>query len=217
MKVKHVWAKGLLATVALVVCGGLIGCDWTTNTDSFNTSSEASQINFSGVYHGNLSGGRAVQFTSGGPIIRLVINQGGNTVTVTDNNGSKYRGTISGVSLVNVVSGGDISAGGQFARGQISFRGHDNIAAREIEFTGTIHVVAVQDIKGNTSTSSSSSSTTNGVDTTTSPTTTSEYALGEQNTQYRLEGTWIENPGKVSAVDAIAAGSAGVISVSDNS
>ena len=46
---KKIWAWSLVAglTASLVV---LLGCEWTTNADGFNTSQGAgAQINFSGV------------------------------------------------------------------------------------------------------------------------------------------------------------------------
>lgn len=49
-------------------------------------------------------------------------------------------------------------------------------------------------------------------------TTTQEYTykITEANTQYRLEGTWMEEGGNVSAFDAISAGSYGSITVTES-
>lgn len=49
-------------------------------------------------------------------------------------------------------------------------------------------------------------------------TTTQEYTykITEANTQYRLEGTWMEAGGRVSAFDAISAGSYGSITVTES-
>jgi len=145
------------------------GCEWTGGggTDSFNTSKGAGiQANVSGVYEGHLSGGKAVSPTSAGNITRLVISQTGNSVEIVDNQGSKYHGTVGSPGLVAEPDDtGKYPAGAEIMQSQIEFSGHDNVSARSIEFVGIIHIVAVNDIKGtsttDTKTDSSGSGSTN--------------------------------------------------------
>lgn len=285
MKLREI--KGIVTLCALL--GGfalIVGCDWTSGGDSWNTSGGAGSINFSGVYNGNLSGGRAVERTTGGPVTRLVLSQQGNALEVTDNNGSTYRGTIGASARVTTAevtfeggSGpvGDASdnaipilpEGLQFGQAQVSFSGNDNVAAKTIEFAGSIYAVAVTKIRGETTTDASGRETeaeitytqeitrnelsgsrtevtitiigfdlmgnevfrsvetfieepdgritnrrTEVTDRRTSSSSSeriASFTLNPGNVQYRMEGTWIEQGGTVAGVDALAAGSAGVI------
>ena len=258
----------LLAS-SLVVAMLFTGCDWSTNDAGFNTSQGAGvSINFSGYYQAT-EGGRIVKNTSAGNITSLTIQQAGDTVEVHDNQGSTYRGNIGSPGSVSTKVGGSYPSGAQLAQAQISFSGHDNVSAKDITFAGTIHAVAVTDIKGTTETDTSTSShtgsetvttnitvgstgqaivttiTTTEYDadgnetykrvstTTTTPdgtvvshnvtetgsrtdtstdTATTTYTITEANTQYRLQGTWIEAGGGASEVDALSAGNSGTIS-----
>ncbi len=274
MKRKRKWLSEISISLLLIALIAVVGCDWTTGGSGF--SSARIDVNFSGTYNGNLAGGRAVENTSGGPIVRLVLSQQGNAIEVLDNNGSIYRGRIGSVSVVTVpsdderrgadgeITGGGFEAGTQLAQAQVHWSGQDNIAAREIEFTGNISVVAVTDIRGQIDSQSVTSETVtervetqvseDGETTTTTITTTSqrpgspvaseevttivtdnqtgdelsrttttndqstvvrvsEYILSPQNTQYHLQGTWVEAGGVVANVSALAAGSAGRIGV----
>ncbi len=47
---------------------------------------------------------------------------------------------------------------------------------------------------------------------TSTKTATTTYMITEANTQYRLQGTWVEEAGKVSEVDGISPGNSGMIS-----
>lgn len=295
--------KIAICSVLGLLCGGAVlfisGCDWGSGGETgFNTSQGAGiSVNFSGVYYGNLDGGGAVSETTGGHITRFVIHHSGNSIEVTDNNGSTYSGSIGSPGAVSSASGGQYPSGAEMVQSQISFSGHDNVAAKWIDFSGVIHVVAVDDVKGETKTTtetdtSSSSNylnesvgttviTTNGTpyasnttvtitedtivppgaspgdpgyertvktttivygssgeeisrststqsygggsgdsegstDTTTVKSETT-YKITEANSQYRLQGTWIEDGGVVANVDALSAGSAGVITSSSTS
>lgn len=64
------------------------------------------------------------------------------------------------------------------------------------------------EISRTVTTESSSSRTSSDVTVTV---TTKEFTLTEANTQYRLEGTWVEKGGKASAVDALSPGGAGTV------
>ena len=248
----------------------LAACEWSAGNDAgFNTSEGAGiNLNFSGYYQG-LNGGKAVKDTSNGNILTLTIQQGGDTVEVTDNQGSSYRGKVGSPGAVSSASSGTYPAGAELAQAQINFSGHDNVSAKDITFAGIIHAVAVTDIKGTTETDTSTDTRTrtetvttnvtigstgqevvttvttteydaNGNETykristtkttpdgtvishnvsetgtrtdTSTDTATTTYTITEANSQYRLQGTWVEQAGKVSEVDGISAGNSGTIS-----
>ena len=242
------WGAGAVILVATVA---IVGCDWTTGGSGFNTSRGRGNVDFSGFYRGNHDNGRAVADTSGGIINTLMISQQGDALEVRDNNGSVYRGRIGSVSLVNV-GGTAIGAGTQVAHAQVSWSGHDNVAALTVEFVGSIRAVTVEDIQASTVTRDQDVETertfitddgtervtetvtvddSGGTITTITTITTSNlitgavttdvtteqslteatFSLEEQNTQYRLQGTWMEVGGRNAPVDAVAAGSAGTI------
>ncbi|HBA84503.1 MAG TPA: hypothetical protein DCZ95_10455 [Verrucomicrobia bacterium] len=258
-------------------CLGLVlfsGCEWGSSggDGSFNTSQGAGvQLNFSGVYSGTMSGGKLVASKGGAPVTSLVIFQAGNSLEITDNNGSTYTGNIGSPGAVADGVNGSFSTGAELAQAQVSFTGNDNSAGgREINFVGVIHAVAVKDIQGTTSTdtdSSSTSSSDGGTRTTTTSTfdatnkidiitvtediegspetrettttvrydretgvelsrtqtvtikndsssattSTTTYEITEANTQYRLQGNWIEVGAGSSGVDGLSAGTAGLI------
>jgi len=158
MKKYLVWL--CIASLSVV----LAGCDWSAggSSDGFNTSKGAGvNINVSGVYSGAING-RAVERTSGaGQILSLVVSQSGNTVEVTDNQGSRYQGTIGAPGAVATATGGIYPAGAELVQYQINFSGKDNVAAQDVEFVGTIHAVSVSDIRGTSSTSGSSTTDQN--------------------------------------------------------
>lgn len=272
MRVKMISAFGALALSVVLFQSG---CEWSSSGDSMNTSKGAGvNINFSGVYHGTGSGGKAVSSTSGGSITRLVISQAGNAVEVVDNHGSRYKGTIGSPGAIRNPSGGVYNTGDELVQSQMSFSGTDNSSGKKVQFVGVVHAVTVTDIRGTVTGSGSTNSSsqtdssdqqdvqtsrvnngTNTVVTTivtvgspgdpfyqqTTTTVTydnasgrevsrtqssvgsnsssdssssgsyTEYSITEANTQYRLEGTWIEEGGKSSGVDALSSGSSGLI------
>jgi hypothetical protein len=134
------------------------GCEWTGGggTESFNTSQGAGiNVNFSGVYEGRLGGGKAVSTSSGGTITRFIITQNGNACEVVDNQGSKYKGSFGSPGLVSEPEpDGTFPEGAEVAQSQVSWAGHDNVAAKDIEFVGVIHIVTITDIQGETTTES---------------------------------------------------------------
>jgi hypothetical protein len=279
-------SMALLLGVGILVANS--GCDWSSGggTGSFNTSQGAGvNLNFSGVYRGELSGGKVVDKTSGGNIQTLTISQVGNSLTVIDNQGSRYTGSVGSPGLA-ALPDGTIPAGAEFLQSQVNFSGKDGVSARDIEFVGIIHAISVTDIQGkttvkssnsgstnfnNTGSSSSQGSTTtrtvNNGDTTTTETIltvgspgdpfyqvttttvvtenatgvelsrnttttgnsgsnnssgsgsvtteTTTFSITEANTQYRLEGTWIEQGGFTSGVKARSPGSAGSIQTTE--
>lgn len=244
--------------LAAACAAGLVfantGCEWDSGgSDSgFNTSRGAgAEINFSGYYQGELSGGRAVDRTSRGNITTFVITQSGNRIDVVDNTGTRYSGSVGSPGVVAQPSNGVYPAGANLVQGQINFSDDRS------EFVGIIHVVAVTDIQGSESSSSTGSSETNveryeegdtTVEVTTltigSPgdpfyqvtTTTvrrdtatgreisrttettgrtySNFQITEANSQYRLQGTWIDKGGGSSSVKARSSGAIGTISAS---
>jgi len=272
---------------ALLGAGMLLanfGCDWSSGggSNSFNTSQGAGvNLNFSGVYRGELSGGKVVDKTSGGNIQTLTMSQVGNSLTVIDNQGSRYTGSVGSPGLA-ALPDGTIPAGAEFLQSQVNFSGKDGVSARDIEFVGIIHAVSVTDIQGKTTVKTASSGSTNfsntgstsgegrtttrsvnnGTTTTTETiseigtpgtafyevttttvvtdnatgveisrnssttkssgsgsgngntsvsTETTTFSITEANTQYRLEGTWIEEGGFTSGVKARSPGSSGTI------
>lgn len=241
-------AGGALAggLALLTACEG----EWTSGggVDDFNNSRGAgATVNFSGVYKGTMSGGRAVNGTSGAPITQLVISHGGNNIEVVDNNGSLYNGSIGSPGAVaSPDASGGYPAGAELVQAQINFSGRDGSSGRNINFVGVIHVVSVTDTRGS---SDKITSTTKDVDndgtktvitetttigssgdpfysvtivTTTienstgkeisrTTETTTTYNITEANSQYRLQGTWIEDGGVSTTVDALSPGTAGVI------
>jgi hypothetical protein len=259
--VRENWKWGVLSGL-LVALVAVIGCDWTTGGSGYGSGQ--ANVNFSGTYRGNMSGGRAVERTTGGNIVRLVVSQQGSALEVLDNNGSVYRGRIGSVAVVSVpdrtadsfsdsnVEANTFGAGTQLAQAQVSWSGQDNVAAKEVQFVGTIHAVAVTDIRGNlsqqvnesvetsesiegdtivrTTTITSAQGTTVITEVrdretgqvisrneTSSGTSNAEsqFVLTAANTQYRLEGTWVEQGGAVAGVDALSSGAAGAIVVND--
>jgi hypothetical protein len=213
------------ALAALTAAAVMTGCDWSSKTDSFNSSQGLGEVNFSGTYVGNQSGGRVVHNSSGRSITQLVISQAGNGLDVRDNNGSRYRGQISGLSFVTMSANDQvIGAGERVAQSQVNWKGIDATTGREIEFVGNIQAVAVNDIRGTTTTTTQSSSSDFNISppnlnisdsSSSNTTTTTTFSLSGQNTQYRLRGTWIEQGGRNSSVDALAAGSAGVLATTN--
>jgi hypothetical protein len=230
-------STGALLPLALF----LVGCDWESGSgdNNFNLSGGSSNINISGFYRGTLQG-RAVDRTSNGNINFLTIQQSGNRVEITDNQGSKYVGTVGAPNLLIPEGADSVPNGATLATYQISFSGKDNVAARDIEFSGTINIVSVSDINGATSSSTrdrvngsettgtftslvtnivdgvevvtNTTTTTTDNDTTTRENTTQyDFTLTEQTTQLRLRGTWVEVGGVVSGVDAVASGVQGNI------
>ncbi len=254
MKLNLMISFAAVASIGTVL---VTSCDWSGGGDNnFNTSGGSMIANISGFYSGLFGGGRAVSNTSNGNINSLTVQQSGNRVDVVDNQGSKYVGNVGAPLVADVITGGNISSGALVATYQISWSGKDGVSARDIEFSGTINLVTVSDIKGNTSTKTSGSTTNNGsgssvndviivtnnvpaqqgnfgqfepgfnqTTTTTTTTTTGKtntasssttttvtYSLTDDTTQLRLRGTWVEKGGKVSSVDAVAAGIDGNLS-----
>lgn len=284
--IRFAHAFAISATISLMA-----GCDWSSSGTSLNTSQGAGvNVNFSGVYDGNLAGGKAVDKPSRGNILRMVISQSGNRVQVVDNQGSRYEGTVGSPGLISQPdSNGAYPVGAELVQAQISFSGKDEVAGRNIQFVGVIHAVAIEDVKGTTTTKTSGSSQTNvssnvsgdiktgkttqtinnGVNTTiieelivgvpgevgfyqkttttttiknetgetlsrdvkteklqsnistkeqsTATVSTTKFTITEANTQYRLEGNWIEEGGNASSVDALSPGTAGVITTTTES
>lgn len=250
---------------ALAMGIALSGCDWSGGGgEDFNSSRGGATFNISGYFKG-LIGGRAVSNTTGGPIGALTIQQSGNRIDITDSNGSKYSGQVgSPQSIASPDANGALAAGAQISSFQVSWSGRDGTAGKDIEFTGVISLVAVQDIKGDTTTrtitdnngststdtrdrtitdnqtsnSGTDSTQTGNNGTETSDTTnetgdensrvinsenanessdnttrviTTTYSITANNSQMRLQGSWIEAGGNVSKVDALSAGAAGGI------
>lgn len=171
--------KWMLAPAA-ILCAGLIvgpGCDWSAGGgDSLNTSQGAGiNINFSGVYNGNIDG-RAVDRTSAGTISFLTIRQTGNRVEVVDSQGSTYEGAVGSPGLVSsATGGGSYPPGAELVQAQISWAGKDEVAQRDVEFVGIIHAVSVDDIQSRTETRTSTDNSSNSSSTSTQQGTTQTF------------------------------------------
>ncbi|HMP89554.1 MAG TPA: hypothetical protein PJ991_05110 [Kiritimatiellia bacterium] len=160
----------ILSMAAVTVLAGVImlantACDWSSSgsSGSFNTSKGAGvNINYSGVYRGEFSGGRAVEKTSRGNITTLTMVQTGNRLTVYDNQGSVYSGATGSPGLIAEPAGSVYPFGAEIVQSQISFKGKDKVSGNDIEFVGILHVVSVTDIQGNTSETETETDTQNG-------------------------------------------------------
>lgn len=226
---------------SIVVVSSMVGvlffiaCDWSSGSQAnFNTSNQSGLTNISGFYEGNISGGRAVSKIGPGNILSFTVQQSGNRLDVTDNQGSNYSGSV-GAPQTLVAPNGAVPEGSVLSTYQVSFQGKDNVSGKDIEFSGVVGLITTRIIQGtvsggqsSTTTSSSSSSSSSTTTTTTTGGSGSSsiddsvagqnngttYVTAEQNTQLRLQGTWIEIGGNVGSVDAIAAGVAGFIEFS---
>ncbi|HMO51723.1 MAG TPA: hypothetical protein PKE26_10560 [Kiritimatiellia bacterium] len=266
MKKRPMFVLASLAAGSLALF--VTGCDWSTGGtgSSFNTSQGAGiSVNFSGFYRGELSGGRAVSPVAGN-ITTFTISQSGNRLTVIDNNGSRYTGSVGSPGLVASPSGGAFPPGAELVQGQVNWSGKNNATGRDIEFAGVIHVVSVTDVQGNTSNNTTTDAFENrNVETsivrnedTTEKTETitvgtpgsafysveviktvtdnktgqeisrtvtrsgnntrtafTEFRISDANSQYRLQGTWIEKGGGNGSVKARSAGAIGTITTQE--
>lgn len=222
-------SSGLMVLAATMM---IVGCDWSSGGGSsgYNTSQGAGvNINFSGVYRGELSGGRAV---SGANITTLTISQTGNRLSAVDNNGSRYEGSFGSPGLVANANNGTYPPGAELVQGQVNFSGVNNATGKKIQFAGIVHVVTITDVQGDTTTSTSTSSAgtnntsnvsintgpvsvnteyTNNDQTTTTTTLTTTFSIDSSNANYRMEGTWVEEGGGTYAFKARSPGTSGLI------
>ncbi len=203
-------ALNLMSLTALSATVFLVACDWESGSQA-NYNSRSNNVNISGVYEGQLSGGRAVSNTSNGSVRTLNIQQSGNTIRIVDNQGSRYDGRVSAPDIRSDLSSDSLVTGTVFAAYQIGFEGKDTVAARDVEFTGSLTLGTITTVQA-----SSSSSTTQTQSASTSPSgssqTTSDnqaessnsFDFNETNAAIRLRGTWIEKDGVVASVNAVA-------------
>lgn len=163
MKMKWMMLSATMIGVGLMLG---TGCDWSSGgSSSLNTSQGAGiNINFSGVYNGNIDG-RAVDRTTAGTISYLTIRQTGNQLEVVDSQGSHYEGSVGSPGLVSTAgSDGTFPPGAELVQAQISWAGKDEVAQREVEFVGIIHAVSVEDIEGTTETHTSTDNSSSSSD-----------------------------------------------------
>ena len=195
------------------------GCDWEdTGSESFNTSQGAgATINFSGYYRP-----RSGAFLMGSNLTHFVMTQVGNSLEVFDSNNSHYTGSVGspGVQARPLVATGFLP-GAVMLQAQLSFAGVNQFTGADMTFVGIVRVVAVDDVQGvdasttvdtsnsfgldisDTSTPGTTVTIGNTSNQTATVTTTSTYAITEENSQYVLEGNWIE-AGAVAGIAAIA-------------
>ena len=160
---KQICRAGGVAAVAVALAIGA-GCEWNgPDSESVNTSQGAGiNLNFSGTYDGLFSGGLAVQYSGLGSITRLIIAQNGNELDVTDNLGNHYRGRVGSPGTVSNPdpTTGAFPDGTTVAESQMSWEGNG------VEFVGIVHVVTVDDVRGET-TDTSQTTTDDSTSTTT--------------------------------------------------
>lgn len=215
------FAMNLMSLTALAATVFVVACDWESGSQA-NFNSRVNNVNISGVYEGQLSGGRAVSNNSNGAVRTLNIQQSGNSITVIDNQGSRYEGTVTAPDVRSDLSSDSLLTGTIIVAYQIGFAGKDGVAARDIEFSGNLTLGTITNVQASSSGSDQDSSSTTDVvegpvvdgDTTTTVTsqsnTSSEssssrsFNLTENNASMRLRGTWIEQGGVVASVNALA-------------
>jgi len=231
-----------VTVVSLAGVFAFTACDWSSGSqENFNTSGGASVVNVSAFYQG-LNGSRMVARTSRGNIVSMTIQQSGNRVDVVDNQGSTYTGTIGSPLFSGDLENGTISAGTSAATYQISFSGRDDVAGKDINFTGILTFVTLTQVNASSESTTGSSSSSSDTSTTpivvtnpdgsTTTTTTSSssdsagsssssftYNFAPPSSQLQLQGTWVEVDGITSTVNGVGApatGSTFVIPVAGN-
>ena len=134
-----------LTFVALTFACALFmtACDWESgNNNDFNESqrSASNNTNISGFYQGSLSGGRIVTSTVPVRILNLTISQSGTSVTVRDNIGNTYRGTVGEAffDVDNREPEQDRVTEELTTTVPVSFSGTNQESGREVEFTGVV-------------------------------------------------------------------------------
>lgn len=126
----------------------LTSCDnWESGSQAnFNSSSGdleelLGELTVSGTYAGTLTGGLAVSNPLSGTTTTLFIEQTGNALTVTDNQGqSTYTGSVSEV-FIEDVDPVFITTGQTLATFTVDWSGLDEVIPDEIVFTGTIELI----------------------------------------------------------------------------
>ena len=185
------WAGMVLLSAALA------GCD---SSSSAPANAEV-RLNFSGTYvAGDIVPGRS---GGAGRLTRLVLQGGGEALTVSDSNGSVYRGRL-GEILFDGGSLRSISANEVLAHAHIEFSGRDEAAERTVEFAGTLRAIALTDIQGRTQHAQGGGSAGE-------PRARHVFALDAGNTVYELQGNWIEQGGRSLAASARAPAQRGEI------
>ena len=184
------------------------GCEWSGGGNSdFNTSGGAANINISGFYRGALGNGFAIMRKEGGAVTSFVIQQSGNTVQVTDSNGQVYTGSVGSPNVLIDGTSDSVGAGTSVSSFQISWAGTDGTAGVQIEFTGVISLVATQDTVAQTQVriGNEGGAQNDEVDVLQSV-QNRQYVFAEEDSQFRLQGTWVQASGGSSQVEAVAAG-----------
>lgn len=129
----------------------LTSCDdWSSgsqanfNSSLVDVSGQLEGVTISETYNGTLSGGRAVSDPYFGTITALTLTQNGNTLSVRDNQGSNYTGTV-GEMLPDTVATSELKDGTVIANWSVSWSGRDNVALENVTFTGNVQLVFTAD------------------------------------------------------------------------
>jgi hypothetical protein len=162
--------------VALVIgIIGVLGCEWEQTEDGFNTSQGAgSTVNFSGFYSP-----RSGAYLFGSNITHIIISQIGNTIEVRDSNNSYYSGSVGSPGIMSSVnpSTGAYPAGAEVLQAQINFSGRNAASGGDVSFAGIIHAVAVDDVKGITTSSTTTANVTDSGTKSTNSTSTTTIGI----------------------------------------
>jgi hypothetical protein len=201
---------------------------------SSNSGNGTANINFSGSYKGthhnneiapDLEESTNQNVHGTAELTTLYISQSGDSLSVTDNRGSQYSGSMDTTEVASVE--GDIQPGEEMAHASIDFSGYDNAAKYFIHFSGTLKVVATAVIEPevvhtgdifsvtaqlNEDPASSTNAPDNGsTNQFSSIDAQLVYTLTSGNTRYILEGTWSQEGGRSDQADAAAPGAGGTI------
>jgi hypothetical protein len=217
----------LIAGLLLGFSAVFVGCEWESTEEGFNTSQGAGAlVNFSGVYRSKTAAPLV-----GTTVTQLVILQTGNTLEVWDNNNSYYKGSVGSPGIVGTPDAvtGSYPSGATMVQAQVNFAGVNADTGETVTFVGVLHAVAVNDVRGTTSSTTTTVSTnasdslsfgsggytnttTTANNTQTQSGATTTYSITEANTQYVLDGNWIEGGGggASTVISAISPASSGL-------
>ena len=134
------------------------------------------------------------------------VQQQGDQLTIRDNMGSSYQGTVATPTL-HAALDGKIPSGQDYAMASTHFTGFSEASKKMIVFTGTITARSLADIHGQTT----GGSNPNVQSTNHTFKASHTYTITSANTAYHLSGNWNEEGGFDTTASAISAGSSGTI------
>ena len=136
--------KPLFLFFTLLVTNLITSCEWNTD-ESFNTEEGEGggfvEVNVNGTYEGAI-GGAAVDPTSGSTITRITVQRNGEDLTMTDNLGNTYVGTISFPLSELTGSETSIVPNTILASSQLTATGVDSSTGMVVQIAGTIQLLS---------------------------------------------------------------------------